>query len=488
MMKKTEIIILTTHTTQHDYFVREILNKYPCTVIFAEHDINTETNIQIIKDIKPDIIISYGVNKICERIISICPDGIINLHGGDIEKYRGLDSFLWMIKNNDYDFIVTLHRVIDRLDAGEIISQKNVVGDTFEELEWNKTKVCVQLVLQALCYFEEHGRFISRSVSNHGRYYSRIPDALKKLTIEKYDAHKILDKDKLSIFLFHGVIDKSNNDGILNYTYKHIPMDYFEHFIKTFTKIGNAMSMDQVCYHNKNKKKYPEYPFVITFDDGFWNNYSIVRPILKKYDVPCMFYITTSFIEHNYMSWIDRVEYCFNKAGHGIVCLPWNNDCISYFFNKDDMIELLEEIRINVKSDSKLDVDGFVSEMFSQCGVKEVYSNDSVFDRKMNWSQVNRIVSDELFSIGGHTHTHKNLAFLSNGDRAKELDSCFDLIKNNTGIVLKHFSYPEGLSNCYNDVVKKDLMSRGIVCCPTAIDGLNTIGTGLFDLYRRMLN
>ena len=48
----------------------------------------------------------------------------INLHGGDPEKYRGLDSHLWSIYHEDWASLVsTLHVVSKDLDAGDSIEK-----------------------------------------------------------------------------------------------------------------------------------------------------------------------------------------------------------------------------------------------------------------------------------------------------------------------------------------------------------------------------
>ena len=42
------------------------------------------------------------------------------------------------------------------------------------------------------------------------------------------------------------------------------------------------MSLDQVYETIINKKDFIDYSYSLTFDDGFYNNYKIAAPILKK--------------------------------------------------------------------------------------------------------------------------------------------------------------------------------------------------------------
>ena len=78
--------------------------------------------------------------------------------------------------------------------------------------------------------------------------------------------------------------------------------------------------MDEISDIIKHKKDLPKNSFAITFDDGFENNYKIAAPILKKYNLKSTFYFSTELVENNSMSWIDKVEYAFEKSKQKSFC------------------------------------------------------------------------------------------------------------------------------------------------------------------------
>jgi peptidoglycan/xylan/chitin deacetylase (PgdA/CDA1 family) len=69
------------------------------------------------------------------------------------------------------------------------------------------------------------------------------------------------------------------------------------------------LSFDQALEIISGRRVQRGPAFVLTFDDGFENNYTIAAPILLRLNVPAIFYITTDYIEKNMMSWIDLIEY-----------------------------------------------------------------------------------------------------------------------------------------------------------------------------------
>ena len=295
-----------------------------------------------------------------------------------------------------------------------------------------------------------------------------------------------LKKDRFVIFLFHGVIDK-DFEGVRNYTKKHMNVDTFEEIILNLKKKGNPISMDEIVYYQNINKDIPKYSYAITFDDGFYNNYTLARPILENYSTPATFYISTNLIENNYMTWIDKLEYCLNKAPCLNILLPWNAHPIK-LIDENSKINCLEQIRKNIKSNpSFYNIQNFVDNIYYQCSEKQIAESDHILYKKMKWDQIREMNLNSLFTIGGHSHNHVSLGSLNYADLRYEIETSIDLVKNNVGINLVHYSYPEGQKSDYSIDVINLLKKFGIKCCPTAIDGLNDQNTDLFHLRRIML-
>lgn len=291
-----------------------------------------------------------------------------------------------------------------------------------------------------------------------------------------------LDFNQLSIFLLHGVVEKSNYQ-VRNYTSKHLDLAVFIEYMQNFKRIGHAMSMDQVVDYLTEKKPFPPNSFAVTFDDGFENNFSVAMPVLEALEIPATFYITTGFIQENKMSWIDRIEYCFEMSQSVTIQLPWRNEFIEMCDPKSK-IALLTEIRDQVKNSAAINPEYFADDICRQSGFEQLKSSQDPLDLKLSWEQIQTLHAHPLFTIGGHTHTHAILSFLGPEDLNFEVKTSLDLLKSFAQVQTNHFSYPEGLSHCYNSEVIKCLKSHGIVCSPSAEAGRNPQGTDLFHLKR----
>jgi peptidoglycan/xylan/chitin deacetylase (PgdA/CDA1 family) len=293
-----------------------------------------------------------------------------------------------------------------------------------------------------------------------------------------------LSDDRLAIFLVHGVIPRQVHP-VRNYTGKHLEADLFAKVIKRLARDGHALSMAEVLAYCESGGPFPPRAFAMTFDDGFENNLSVAAPIMADHDVPGMIYITSGFIDENGMSWIDRIELAVEEASAQELVVDW----APHPFRLHDpasRIDFLKAVRRHVKNSPEVSPNAFADALCARLGKSGRLSSNDPLDLKLNWDQV-RDAEGGLITFGGHSHTHPILSFLSPSQLACELDVSLGLMREKSGIGPAHYSYPEGLPHCFSDDVIAQLKTRGVRCCPTAIDGVNSPGTDPFLLRRVMV-
>lgn len=294
-----------------------------------------------------------------------------------------------------------------------------------------------------------------------------------------------LGADHLAIFLFHGVIPRQRH-RVRNYSGKHIEADLFARCMKRLRSDGHALSMDEVMHHCEQHKPFPARSYAITFDDGFENNLSVAAPILADLGIPATIYVTSGLVETNGMSWIDRIEYVIEDVESQDLEVDWAPAPFS-IRDTESRIDFLKAVRRYVKNDPSCDPNEFADALCARLGRPGRMSTDDPLDLKMNWEQVRAAHASGYITIGGHSHTHPILSFLSPERLAEEIDTSLDLLATKAGVGPTHYSYPEGLAHCYSEAVIAELKHRGVRCCPTAMDGINQTGADPFHLRRIMI-
>ncbi|MBV8774341.1 MAG: formyltransferase [Deltaproteobacteria bacterium] len=76
---------------------------------------------------RPSILYSFFYrNLLPKQLLGIAPLGSFNLHTSLLPKYRGRSTVNWMIINGEREAGVTLHHMVARADAGDIVAQRAI--------------------------------------------------------------------------------------------------------------------------------------------------------------------------------------------------------------------------------------------------------------------------------------------------------------------------------------------------------------------------
>ncbi len=82
--------------------------------------------------------------------------------------------------------------------------------------------------------------------------------------------------------------------------WKHLitPVDLFEGQMRLLKRKGwNTITLSQLYAHMKDDAPLPEKPVVLTFDDGYLDNWVYAFPVLKKYGHRAVVWMSTDFID-----------------------------------------------------------------------------------------------------------------------------------------------------------------------------------------------
>ncbi len=96
----------------------------PC---YFPDDINQKEWVDLIRSMKPDIILScYFRQMIKQDILDIPRCAAVNLHGSLLPRYRGRCPVNWQLVFGEVKSGVTLHHMVLKADAGDIVGQMEV--------------------------------------------------------------------------------------------------------------------------------------------------------------------------------------------------------------------------------------------------------------------------------------------------------------------------------------------------------------------------
>ena len=95
--------------------------------VFAPKDPNHPLWVAKIRELAPDVLFSFYYREmVSDEVLAIPKHGSFNLHGSLLPAYRGRAPANWAILKGETETGVTLHHMITRPDAGDIVGQRRV--------------------------------------------------------------------------------------------------------------------------------------------------------------------------------------------------------------------------------------------------------------------------------------------------------------------------------------------------------------------------
>ncbi|MBF3108057.1 bifunctional UDP-glucuronic acid oxidase/UDP-4-amino-4-deoxy-L-arabinose formyltransferase, partial [Pseudomonas aeruginosa] len=98
--------------------------------LHAPEDVNHPLWLERIRQLRPDYLFSFYYRRLLgAELLACAARGAYNLHGSLLPRYRGRAPANWVLVNGETQTGVTLHRMIERADAGPILAQQAVAID-----------------------------------------------------------------------------------------------------------------------------------------------------------------------------------------------------------------------------------------------------------------------------------------------------------------------------------------------------------------------
>ena len=295
----------------------------------------------------------------------------------------------------------------------------------------------------------------------------------------------MLKNKKFKFLLYHGVSGYNNFRGIENFSKKHISKKLFLKQMLFLKKNCNVISLDKLEKY-KREKDIKKNTVLISFDDGFENNFKVAAPILKKINLQCIFYISTGMIGKNDMFWVDKIEDIINRTKVKYLDIDLEKKIRFPLNSKLEKIKAVEQIKKFSKRVSAIKKNKLIKRLSIILKIKPSNKYSKNY-RVMNWQQVKKLASNDLFEIGGHSFNHDILTRLSVSEMKKNIKQSIVLLEKKLNKKIEHYSYPEGQANHFNSSVIKVLKKNKILASPSAINGTNSFKTNLFKLKRIMV-
>lgn len=288
----------------------------------------------------------------------------------------------------------------------------------------------------------------------------RRPRAL----VLRYHSVAALD-DRADLYLDHGLT---------------ITPEAFERQLQFLTSRYRIIPLQDIVDRLRQGLSLQKDTLAITFDDGFRDNYIRAFPILRRYQAPATFYLTTGCIDNRQIFWVAHLRYMLTVTRAQELCTTKPE---KFSFNllqphgKEEAFRTLVVRMKNIPTPRRLEL---LAEVTDQLAVDDTFLRNIM----MTWDEV-RDMHKHGMTFGAHTVTHPNLPNTDLTEAEREIRKSKEMIEAELQTPVLDFSYPNGRGSSHLTDQIKDLVGKaGFHSAVTSVSGCVELGHDLLALKR----
>ena len=248
------------------------------------------------------------------------------------------------------------------------------------------------------------------------------------------------------------------------------PQD-FERQMEYLAKWFNVVSLKDVVEWLDGHKELPPYAALITFDDGYLDNYTSAFPILRRYDFSALIFLTTGHIGTDAPFYWDMASYCFTHTRSDHLTFPDGH--VEHWSNQTELDQVSKTWIEFMKTLPQTEKQIYVQNLPVLLGV--AIPAGFFKSLMMDWDQV-REMHQAGMEFGAHTVHHPILTRISKAQVREEVVGSKSRIEEELKEPVLGFAYPNGQASDLNEGIEKIVAESGIRAAFTLLNGPSSQG------------
>lgn len=314
-------------------------------------------------------------------------------------------------------------------------------------------------------------------------YYSKLYK-LRSLLRNKYN-----EFDDVLILTYHRILPKNLIEKSVSQKSMILSLETFKEQLKILNKYYKPVSINEYLKMNKSKH---EKLAIITFDDGWADNYEYALEELWKNKIPATVYLTSDYIGTEKLFWPEEISImmCQNiklrieENKISIIKLTSENiyeiiKCISKEKNKNYKKHFINILILHLKKYKYKTIKKLMKLLSGDIALENYVEINA--DRLMTWKEVN-VMKKYNINIGSHSKSHLILTQINYREAIKEIIESKQMIEEKCSVKVKDFSFPNGE---FNEILKYMLQISGYKSAVTGINSLSSTCTDKYELRRK---
>lgn len=217
-------------------------------------------------------------------------------------------------------------------------------------------------------------------------------------------------------------------------------------------------------------------PLVITFDDGYYDNYSHAARLASELRVPITLFLVPGYMESRQRFWWYEAEAMVRDARAQEVTVEKQTYLLA---QPADQHALRQWIDIRVRTANAVSArESFITSTRAALDAPTCTTGDNPDTLPFGWDEAYELLANPFVTFGAHTMYHPILACLSDPAEAhEEVAACRTALEQGLGRQITAFAYPVGKGEDIDERAVRAVREVGYRWAVTTIPGYNTPAT-----------
>ena len=209
----------------------------------------------------------------------------------------------------------------------------------------------------------------------------------------------------------------------------------------------------------------PARAVAVTFDDGYADNLHEARPLLERFRVPAMFFLTSAYLERTREFWWDELERVLPASGDAGYDPSWTIERLDDPSPQHRTYrDLCARLRTLPDEERETAVQHVIPAMQRDAAPRPSH-------RVLRSDEVRQLMTPGMFEIGAHTATHPALSALPHTLQRAEIAECKHMLERMTGTSVDALAYPFGTRADYDRDTMRLVREAGFTTAYSARPG-----------------
>lgn len=278
---------------------------------------------------------------------------------------------------------------------------------------------------------------------------------------------------EICVIGLHRVLDDQQKDHANSLGGIVLREETFEKVLEFVGRNFTVLSLQRFLAGERGNTSRPGC--LLTFDDGWRDNYTTALPLLKKYNLPAIVFAVSGLIGTKRTFWVERLTKIWRDQEGRARLEASLEKALGTNAGSDGLEEIVEHLKHMACAER---------EQILETLTGADLGSDASGDELLSWEEAAAMQREQV-EIEAHSVTHPLLIYEDDSTLQRELQDGKQILERKLGKKIRAFAYPNGN---WDDRVRNMVQQAGYECAFAGERGWHRHGDDPFTIRRFLLH